>query len=204
MQLGDFKSLVRAEALRGNSLDALIPDAICAAVRWLELNGSYAHMKVIASGTLTTGSRSFTLPTDLRNIMLFRVWKETTQEGDFQDLFLVHPRDITEIEEGLPNGYYLDGREAVLFDNTPDEDYAYELQYFARSNFPTEDTETHPWLEVGANVLLYQTMIQLAPLARAPEWLQLYQPMREEALRVFSIADDDLTESNQDESMIYA
>lgn len=204
MILSAFHSMVSTECNKGTRLDAFIPTRTMMAARVIERAQSLKYMERFVTFTTDYTAmepRAVAFPNSRVKAINFLRWMNT--DGEYAYLTQVDPQTVVARESGYPTGYWMDGLDYLWFDNTPGVNIDFEFSFWQYTDWPT-DTAQEPWLAANAvDLLLAETMFLLAPKAREPAWLQLYQPMKDEGLRTLITADEELKASSRDESMIY-
>lgn len=209
MELGDFHDYVKDIANVGDTLDAFLAAATRQAALQLERTHTFKYMESFEAGgggagaptTLVTGASTLTLPTRTKALHFIRI---ALSDGTYQYLEQADPRNFETPEEATPTHFYWSGERVLRLNNTADQNYSMEYHRISYTTWPTELTE-EPWLLVtGEDLMLYQTMIQLAPAARDPELnSQLVKHYRDEALRTVLVADEEARRSAENPEMLY-
>lgn len=220
MNLSDFHAMVLDEVAPGRTQSAARDPQITRAIRqaalWLELNNSFGYMSKVATVTLATNTTyiRFSTATDgilaagerLRKIDFIRLTATdavSDESEESQYLRQVSPGDFSHIESALPQHYYLVGDKAYLVE-TPDEPREVEVGYKTLTAWPTATTSEPAILDKYEQLLLAQTMLQLAPTMRMDaKQISLWKALRDEALRVALIAEDEIEQSTRSERMAF-
>ncbi len=193
MTLATFHTLVKDTAKRGSTLDSYIPTMTKHAALWIERNFTLQYMKKYAALSLDPDSaqpRAISLPNS--RFKAVRFFKILNTDGTYSFLQKVDPKDITATREAKPTAFWLDGVDFIWFDFTPSELLSAEIGYNEFSNWAAlASGDTHWLLDHAEDLLLYQTLFQLAPFIRDPNLMAMYKPLRDEALRTVSLSDDE-------------
>jgi hypothetical protein len=204
MTLGDFKTRVKNGIRRNDTADSLIEPAAAAATRWLERNYTFLYMMQFRRFTISASAndpRQLSLPSSrVKAVRMLRIEKDS---GYFHYVPLIDPKDMTRVHEGLPEGYWLDGRQRIWIDATPTEDLSAEIQFSEYSIFPTQDSETSWLIDNAEDVLQAQTIMFLAPELRDQKVFQFYQRLRDEGLKTLLLAEDEGKYQNMEAQMRY-
>ena len=208
--LGVFHTMVSEACNKGTSLDSMIDDYTRMAARWIERNFNHKYMERCVSFTIDyTVAQPRGIPLAGLGFKAMKSLQIADPTSTATGLLLrtipkVHRLDITEIDEGFAEGYWMDGYDYLWLDKTPLENYTAYMTYWQYTTWPTLTT-SEPWLLANAeDLMLAQTMLMLAPAARESEWATAWRPIRDEALRTLSLAEDAAEWENTDSRMIYA
>lgn len=202
--LGQFHSLVSAELRRGTVHDAVIPDYVRRAARWMERNHTFQYMRRFQSLTIdadATEPRAITLPcssTLFKGITFFRL---VPDDGDYIYLTKIDPRSVSTPEpddDGTPKAYWLDGLDYIWLDRAPEEDYNAEMYSVQYTDWPTDTSVSTLWLLNSAeDVMIAQTILQMGPLLRDDQSMGRWKAIRDEALRTLLLAEEEVMFSNE-------
>lgn len=200
--LAAFYAEISAEVRRGTSLDASIPRKVQQAVRWIESQHTFKHMeKYVELEILSTGTepRALPLPAGFKSMLTWRI----LLESKYYNIIKVDAYDVSEIDTTRPKAYWQDGMDYFWLDSEPDQDYESEMNFIGYTTLPT-DTAESPYIiqEFGA-LILYQTMVLMAPLMRDATTLQFYKGEREEMIKAAIDADVEARQSAETPSVQY-
>jgi hypothetical protein len=202
MKLSDFNSLVSTYLKRGTSLDAIIPKASPMALSFLERNYTFKYMEVFKTVQLVQGNRTIVLPTNMvtKSIAMMRF---IDSAGGYQEVNRVMPRDLKGTGSGKPQGYWLSGTNVIVFDMTPTENINGEAILNVFTTWPVGPNESHPLLIMAPDVMIYQTLINMAAYMRDSELVGAYKLMRDEGLNTLTRSDDELRYDSEYSAMAY-
>jgi hypothetical protein len=200
--LGDFHTLVVDEMNKGSVHTSRVPQRTLMAAQVIERNRTFKHMERFVEFTQPAAQRAFPFPST--RVKKFEFLRFAGTDGDFNYLVHVDPSQIENNLTGSPVGFWMDGKDYIWFDVEPDEAIDFEMSFVEYSNWLLSDNNYTNWLlDNGTDLLLAQTMIYMAPIAREPGWIELYKDMRERGERTLYLADEELRQSMRDEIMIY-
>lgn len=202
MDLGEFHSLVSTSLRRGTSLDTVIPSYSKIACLWMERNYSFKYMENFRLLQLVAGDRTVNIPTN-RRVKSIEFIRLIDEEGGYTKLKKGNAEDFKGTETAAPTGYWLVGTRTIVFNNTPDEDLSGEAIFSEFTDWPTANTETHPLIDYGTDVLLYQTLIHMAAYLRDAEMVQAYKALRDESINTLLRSEDETRFDGEALSMAY-
>lgn len=198
-----LKTIVSAEISRGTALDASIGDRVNWAIRWLERNYNMQYMHRYVTFTLAANSRSVSFPSGgtPKRIEFIRQVKSDNTIIEYPK---VDPQDVTELTVD-PTGWWLDGTEFLWFDRATSGALALELEmlYWQFSADLVADADAHWLLDNAEDLMVAQTMLFMARLAKQDAWIASYKNMRDEGLQTLISAEAELDAGARDPSMIY-
>ena len=202
MKLSEFNSLVSTYLKRGTSLDAIIPKASPMALSFLERNYTFKYMEVFKTLQLVAGDRVINLPLNMvtKSVSMLRF---VSTDGSYKEIDRVMPRDLKGTGTGCPQGYWLNGVRTLVFDMTPTENINGEAILNVFTSWPTGPDETHPLLIMAADVMIYQTLINMAAYMRDSDLVGAYKLMRDEGLNTLTRSDDELRYDSEHSAMAY-
>ena len=202
MKLSEFNSLVSTYLKRGTSLDAIIPKAAPMALSFLERNYTFKYMEVFKTVQLMAGDRTITLPLNMvtKSISMMRF---INNDGSYKEINRVMPRDLKGTGVGCPTGYWLSGTTTIVFDMTSPSNVNGEAILNVFTTWPTGPDETHPLLIMASDVMIYQTLINMAAYMRDSELVGAYKLMRDEGLNTLTRSDDELRYDSEHSAMAY-
>lgn len=197
MDLLTLTETIQDECNKKNSLTAdTVKKRIQMALANLERSRDWFYLRNFVSTTLdSAGSnpRRFNQPARLRAVHFVRIKRE---DGSYLYLDEVDPKDVTKNVTDVPHGYWRDNTQYWWFDNTPDKDYIFEYGVEQFTEWSDADS-FEPWIFTNASdLIMYQTLILLSPYLREPELMQMYKPLRDEALNTLRETDTEMKYSN--------
>lgn len=203
--LGEFHTLVAAEANKGTRLAAIIPGWVRRAATWLERNYSFTYMDRHVSFVLDPNASEPRIAPIDGTVKSLNFIKRLDVDNPLRryDLERVAPQDTDLIEEGPPTQYWLDGHQWLWFNRVPNVIYTFHMSYVAYSAWPVGAADEHWLLDYAEDALLAKTMLLMAPGQREPEWLQTYAGMYAEGLQTAITADSELKYHNVKAFMQY-
>lgn len=187
MTLNEFYALVREEAKRGNTLDALIPSKVRQAARWLERKISFEEMKttvevICAAGATNISDWGSGLGSGSRIKELDGLKYFSSATAEFNHLTRVHEKDITALRTEPPQGYWTKGRFTAYFNSILDVSYTFQASLVVYSVWPTDGSASHYLMEMQETLLFSRTMMLLSPSMRDEKMLALHKGFIEEQL----------------------
>ena len=202
MKLSEFNSLVSTYLKRGTSLDDIIPKASPMALSFLERNYSFKYMEVFKTVQLVSGNRTIVLPLNMvtKSISMMRF---INGDGSYSEINRIMPRDLKGTGDGRPDGYWLSGTNVIVFNTTPTENINGEAILNVFTSWPTGPDQTHPLLIMAADVMIYQTLINMAAYMRDEALVGAYKLMRDEGLNTLTRSDDELRYDSEHSAMAY-
>lgn len=210
--LTDFYAMVRTAHGRGTSLDALLPRFVEQACLWMERNNSMKYMEREGDVLLAADS-TFPDTMVLPNCRVKAVrWVRTLVGSDaactsWNYFRKLDPREQrSDRMETFPRGYWQSGHSTIRISGPVEEDTTFSVGWYQYTDWPTEDNdgECAHWLIVNAHdLMLAQTMIQLAPVLRDKGLLDTWGPVRDQALKTLVQADEEADELDMESVMLY-
>lgn len=204
MNLGEFHALVSSTLNRGTTLDTKIPQMVSLAVNWMERNYTFKHMERFKLLQVKKDDRTINLP----STQLIKAWKFLrfiADDGLYAYPDKIEPEDATGVgqqkqgkvqEKGfLPSSYWVVGHSALVFSAIPAQDINGEAMWYEFTDWPKDNLgATHYLLSVAADVLLSQTLLNMAAFhLRDPRMVEGYKVMRDEGVNTLTrTADEDL------------
>lgn len=210
MTLGEFHAMVARASRRGTSIPEQIVDSTKLAVMWLERNYTFEYMETFRLFQVVQGSRVLNFPTNTL-IKSFKFVRLLGTDGYYTELQKVQPQDLGGIRTAsnsvgsdlTPGHYFTVGKSSIVFDSVPGSDINGEAMFFSYSDWPVGSDETHPLLGFAADVLLQQTMLQVAGILKDSEMAGVYKVLRDEALKTLVIAEEESKHGGESVSMAY-
>lgn len=204
MDLGEFHSLVSTSLRRGTTLDTVIPMYAKLSATWMERNYDFKYMEVFRLLQLVSGDRTVNLPTNkiVKGIDFIRL-VNAPEDCGYTMLKKGNPKDFYGTLDAAPTGYWVSGTNTIVFNNTPDEDLSGEAIFLEFSDWPVANTGRHPLLDIGTDVLLYQTLIHMSGYLRDAEMVQAYKGLRDEAINTLLRSEDETRFKGETLTMAY-
>lgn len=199
MNLAAFYAEVRKHVNRGSELDDVLPFAVRNAVVVFERANSMPYMERFMTYILPEGKRAVVMPCRAKSVYFNRY---VLDSGQLVPIDKVEPHVVESRGVGYPRRYWFDNEQYIWFDKEAHEDIPFELGVDAFSEWPdvgsaSEATHTHWLLDNALDYMMAQTMFNLAPHAREPDWFNLYSSMKGDAIQTLltSISEHDLRDS---------
>lgn len=202
--LGEFHGIIRSLANRGATLDSAIPVYTRMAAALLEKNYSYLYMQVREKIELAPDplAHRLNLPVRYKETELLRL-VNVPKTGKYKYLIKIHPQDQIDDHAGTPSAYYFEAMTYIWLDCIIEAPFTLDHWFYRFTQWPTLDDAT-PWLVTDAEeVLLAATMVELAPYARAPEWIETYAAILQSHNRALITAQENLKRSQTESQMEY-
>lgn len=209
MNLGEFHTQISGNIRRGTSLDARIPAFTRQAARWIERNNTLSYMKRLAEieidpETADTPRYVELGGTNIKAILFFR-WVEEGDDGTslYHYLTPTNPKDQTELSQGLPAFYWMDGVSRIVLTATPVEVLTGELQVVRYTSWPTAPEATNWLIDNAEDVLEAATMMNVAKYTRDAELGATWKNIFDMGLPGLYAADQEFQWENSDLAMEY-
>jgi hypothetical protein len=205
MQLETFHSLVRDTAKRGPTLDDAIPTAARQAARALERRFTFTYMIGYYTETLLTGASSFAnwSSIDVKRIKAILAGEVVSTDGSLYRLWREDERMLGPVSDGRPSRYWCTAEHVMYFNRTADEDYPLRFKLAAYTSWPTIASAEPAILEIAEDVMLYRTMMNLAPLMRDQGMAAAYRDLFEQEIKTLIDAQVEHDEQNTDHRMAF-
>jgi len=210
--LNEFYQEVSDELKRGTSFDSIIPNKVSHAVQHIEAykasRGDWQHMVYFKEFTVSASSNdptAISLPTGIKKIKFLR-YKTTASDGtiDYVPLRRYLPEQIFKKSNGLPTGYWQDGRNYLFLDNVIEDDLDFEIGCIVKSTIPANEDEEWDFLEDFKSALFPLTMFMLGPVVRMNmNTVQLYNAQYSSAIQLLDLEDEELRYSNGNNKILY-
>lgn len=215
--LAQFYSNVNFEVKRGQTFVSQIPQYVNMALSFIERSHVFLHTENYASITLSAESENPTTivqPTGFRGMYFWRHLLSTDDNGNpidpsdpnannYERINHVDPFDMDSIGTGKPRAYWQQGKQFFWLDKVPDKDYPTQMGYNAFTVLPTDTTQSPYVIQAFGDVILYQTMLLMAPAMRNMDIVNLYKPLRDELFKSLIDADVEERQQSRSESMQY-
>jgi hypothetical protein len=203
--LGEFQTIVRGAVRRGNSLDAEIATAAKRAVEFIEQNYNLPYMRKVLTDTVTD---EFVIDgTDGQTLKSIQIVRWTDLGGVWRRIVQIDPDQLLSTGGEWPSGY-----EHIIASDTlgavthmlefdapfPEATEVEVLGFFKSVVNLTNPSDASIWLVNNAEgALLARTMINLAPIMREPQVMQMYNMLWQEEQKVLIGAADALEQGNR-------
>jgi hypothetical protein len=207
VNLGDFKSELRDKIKKGDSFDEKLGGYSRRAARWIEQNQTLQYMRRRVELDATAGEVVIPLPTNMPikavEYIRFTAADGTRlecQKGELSDPEIEWHTSSRYSSSGTlnPSHFYLDGVEALIFNQTFPVNMTGVGIVARYSDFPMRDNETHWLLNNAEGLMLRQAMIEYMTDARDDRGYQSYILQREQDLKVLLTADYEMRYAGQD------
>lgn len=209
MNLGEFKTELRAAMKRGASFDDRLGGFTRRAARWIEQNYTLQYMRRRILVQSEAANDTILLPTNVPIKSVEYIRFEGTDgtriecsKGDLADpavnwntlsRYSAWPTNTL-----FPTRFYLDGLEALVFDRAFPEALAGQGIMSRYSDFPMADNQTH-WLLLNAEgLMLRQALLEFLTDARDERGYAIAKAQREEDIRALLNADYEARYTGQD------
>lgn len=222
--LGQFYTMVSNEIKRGTTFDASIPSKVQMAVQWMEGEHTFEYMEnlvitiILPAPTGTTDSTTPRLVGIPGGFKLMNWWRvkhrfdpadnaqPTEPEprgGTYTRITKVDGYDFGLIRRGCPHAYFQSGKKYFVVDAVPDKNYYTELSYSGNTVLPSDTSQSPDIIQNYTQLLLFQTMLLMAPGMRDSKLEGFYKPLREEAMKTAIDSDVEARQAGRSESMKY-
>lgn len=183
----DLFDAIEFEANKGTLFKQIIPDKVFQALRQIEQNWTYRWMEKLAVVNIDPASDNpqvITLPAGVKLIRALKL--------DGSPLDEITPEEFNPDYTGTPTGYFRQGDRVIWLSSKPTNGGKISVVY-DKFTMPEEISPeiSHPILEHGGAALLATTMMLLAPTAREPSWLELYQGQATQAIHTLHVWDEE-------------
>ena len=197
---GEFFAMVRDEANKGDTLDAVIPNAAYRAIRTLEQNWSYKWNEKLLQFSIEEESDNpniLELPSDFKSMVSMNI-STSDFENCYRNLQEQDPSKFTFSKASEPYGYWIQNNRWVWLDGMVEGGTKGFLWYnsYTLKDSMTDDA-TNPMLEHGIQALLGFTMQNLAAYCREPGWVESYGKLAEIGVKTMFIADAELRRATE-------
>lgn len=167
MNLGAFHTDISRTLRRGTSQDALIPDMVRRAARWLEENYSFDYMRKFGEvnlDPLAAEPERIDFPTDRVKSINFVRFPTMTGVGISQAysyIEQVSPEDVSSTDFGVISGYWLDSN-AIVLDGIANQAIPLQYSWYEYTDWPVDGAATPRLLQIGEKALRHQTFVEFA------------------------------------------
>lgn len=158
--IGTFYERVSRAIKRGTVYDDDIPGYAADAVRELEDETNWKYMWVEGSGSLVIDDNTLTL----ERVKSVRFIKFVADDGSRVPVKKAHYEDVTSITSKRPGAYWMQTRDIIGFDESPDKTYDYIIGYFQFSDSPL--VSSLAWLTLAEDLLIARTIKKMYLLIR--------------------------------------
>lgn len=161
MNYGDFQAKVSRALKRGSDFDDLIPDFTADAVRKLERRYSFQYMRELSevAYNATTGAGVLELPRLTKSLRMVRT---LTENGVFQELTKIDPRDMSGIAGPNAYGYWEVGADRVALNVLPTQDTTFQVLVIRYTDFSDSDSSEPYILLYHFDWLYYEVLRRFA------------------------------------------
>lgn len=189
---GEFYESLRIECNKGPLYDSIFQEKTFQALRAIEQNWTYRWMEHYVKLKIDLNADNpqvITLPAGFKQVHSIKLLGESK---DPINLVEIPAEQFVGGQDGTPSGYFIQGGKYLWLDKNPAEAYDVFL-VFARFTLKVELEASlyHPILENGVACLQAATMINLAPTAREPSWIELYTPIYQTGLHTLHVWDEE-------------
>lgn len=204
MNLAAFYADVSASLRRGSGSNALIPGWTEDAALWLEQNYSFAYMKrelTVELDPLADEPNLVDIADRLKAVRFVR--RVYTQDGmqSFGYLRKVDSIDLSSIDKGAPQYYWLDGMNNIMLDSMVVEPLTLTVGGILYTDWPVDETATPTLLRYYKNLLKAQTLIEAATDLKDDRMIAAYQAKFERALQAVLVAEEESARLDTEASM---
>lgn len=207
MTLLAIHNKVKASANRGTTLDALIPDAVADAVKWLEATHTFLHMERFAEFEIDSDGeypRTISMPTGWKSTNFLRLVLPGSNNNYFRYLREVDPIEVNSYAvDEHPQAYWRDGVEYFWLDGTPTQDYTGEISYNAYTVLPENTALSAKILDRYPRLVTASAIVLLGPDIRDDKMVERYKMQRDEWFQTVINAEEEAKIKNKDEAMQY-
>lgn len=205
MNITEFLDMVNRSVRRGDSLNTEIATAFVSAVRFIERNWNFHYMRRTLTQTVTDSvSITGTDAATLKSIQQVR-WQDDS--GVWYPIVQVDPDQIVSDVANFPEGYLYsestDDTGAKTITLTFDAPFAEATEVEVIAHFFTQIDLNSPgnsgiWLLNHAeDAVLHRTMINMAPIMRDMQLLQMYNLMWQESQKTLMGMAAELEQGNR-------
>lgn len=224
--LSTFYTYVKDEARRGSAFDSVIPRKVRQAVQQFERTWTFKHMDrfidlAIPMAPVSGVPNQVTIPLGFKKMQLWRLRRYeniygqldcSSSSGSGSSGHFIYSRitqvDITDqskLNYSHPKGYWEDGYGNFWLDCLPNRDYNSEMFFVGYTQLPSDgDSSTDiPLLTNYEDVLIYASMVLLAPTMRSDDAATMYKALRDECMKTAIDSDVENRQAGRSESMQY-
>lgn len=187
MTLGEFKTLIREEIKRANTLDSLIPSAIRRAARWMERKLDLEYMTGTYDYTLQIGDSSIAnfpnniVAGSIKEILALKWF--ATAEGEWKFIERVDEEEAyLGGTEAYPTGYWTRGHYVIYLNRTLSAVLPIKMSLRVYSTWITNDADSHWLLDNMEDAMIARTCMYLAPAMRDEALFKAQQAVLAELL----------------------
>ena len=202
--LSNFYTLVSQSVLRGTALDAQIPGAVSRAVEFIERNYNLPYMRHTLTKSVTN---EFVIDGDagqnLKSIQIVR-WQD---QSAWRRIVQIDPDQLLSSDANWAAGYehFVNTTTAGITTHTLRFDAAFavattvEVMFWKMTQIDLANPSVADvWLVNNAqDTLLARTMVNLAPIMREPQLMQMYQQLYMEGIKTLVGSADALEQGNR-------
>ena len=190
---GEFYDSLRVECNKGNLFDSIFQEKTFQALRSIEQNWTYHWMEGYAKLQIDLSADNpqvITLPAGFKQVKAIKL--VGPDGGEPINLVEINAEAFVPGTSGVPSGYFIQGSKYLWLDKNPEEAYVVHLFYDRFTlKVELEEALSHPILENGGATLIAATMINLAPTAREPSWIETYTPIYQAGIHTLHVWDEE-------------
>lgn len=200
--LGEFHTLVSDALGRGTSLDTVIPKRVEMAARWLERNYTFQYMRTWRTFSVDPDADYPYIVSlfdmEIKKIELIRK-RSTEDDGTVvfgRPLRKLHPGDRESRPAGVPESYWLNGVNSIIFNSVPDEAMTFEAHLVQFTKWGSGSSWTHWLLDHGTNLLLSRSLMLMVSRTRDPKLWEMYKMEFDLEVQSFNVAEEEIQGSD--------
>jgi hypothetical protein len=169
--IDNFYQRVSRAIRRRNIFDADIPGYAADAVRELENEHDWRHMKTtVGDQVLVVSATVNEIRPVITRVKNVRFIKLIGNAGDWVPLRKTQEENVLAITSGRPGAFWMKDADTIGLDAYPDFAYPYHMVYFRYSARPLENDLA--WLTIAEDVLVARTLLKMQPLLRDEKLIQ--------------------------------
>lgn len=195
MTLGEIKAILRTALGRGTSLDSTLGPMIKVAVRQIERKRPWQYMFSLKTlpydASADSPTRQKIAGVSIRNVDFIRTSTRDTYYS------MIDPKQVSGSQTDSENAYWLENGNTIVWAYDFGVSQDFEVGLFSFTDVADDDNFTCWLFDVGADVVIGQTLIQMSDLVRNSAMAQTY--INNLAMNASGLeqADDDLKFSNR-------
>jgi hypothetical protein len=203
--LADFYTLVNQSALRGTALDAQIPGATSRAIEFIERNYNLPYMRRTTTKSVT--NELVIDGDDGQNLKSIQIVRWQDDDSNWRRIVQIDPDQLLSSDAEWAAGYehFINTTTAGVTTHTLRFDAAFteatdvEVMFWKMTRIDlTNPSAADVWLVNNAqDTLLARTMVNLAPIMREPQLMQMYQQLYMEGVKTLVGSADALEQGNR-------
>lgn len=206
MQLSEFHDAVRGLCKRGTSLDGDIPGAVRRAALATERRFTFSHMREYVDNTLAAGSSSIVNWSGLSLKRIKTVLSCRIVDGSTTDTIWIKredERNFLDKPTEQPRRFWQNKNNEVFFNSIADQTYNLKFRLALYSEWPTVLSAEPALLDEAEDLVMYRTMMNLAPIMRDPAIGSMYNQLWLTEIGALVEAQVDRDEQDTDHRMQY-